>query len=121
MFIRFPSLEIVPVAVPSALQGLPRELERIGELALSDVAKDAVLFYQQEIVAEGSVDTGYFLNTVRVRRAAMHERDIASDAYYSGVVKRKGSGETVGPRFAERAIAKLGPSVESAFSRQLMR
>lgn len=121
MFIRFPSLQILPVAVPSALQGLPREMERVSELALSDIANDAIKFYQQEIVSEGSVDTGYFLNTVRVRRAAMHERDIASDAFYSGVVRRKGSGEVIGPRFAERTIARLGPSVESAFSRQLMR
>jgi hypothetical protein len=121
MFINFPTLEIVRVTVPSALQGFAGQIERIGELALTEIANDAVGFYQQEIVREGSVDTGYFLNTVRVRRAAMHERDIASDAFYSGVVRRKGSGERIGPRFAERTIARLGPSVESAFSRQLMR
>jgi len=121
MFINFPSLEIVRVPVPSALQGFAGQIERIGELALTDVANDAVGLYQQEIVIEGSVDKGHFLNTTRVRRASWHERVIASDAFYSGVVRRKGSGEIIGPMFAERTIARLGPSVESAFSRQLMR
>lgn len=122
MYIRLPALEIAhSVELPSAIRSLSEDVGRVGERAITDIATDLVDFYQQEIVREGSIDTSHFLNTVRIRRQAWHERDVGSDATYAGVVKRKGTGEIIGPSIAGHAINRLGPSIESAFARQLMR
>ena len=127
MFIRFPSLEIAAMPAPGSLRNLAQEIGQIGELALTDIGDDFVSLYQQEIAAVGAVDSGDFMNTVKVRRQAWHQRDIASGVAYSGVVeegwtKRARGQESYPGRFpAKRAIARMGPIIQSAFNNQLMR
>lgn len=120
--LEFPILDIAGVVeIPHPLRELEEFIATQSELALIDIADDLVNLYQQEIVAAGSVDTGFFLNTVRVRRANAGERDVASDAFYSGVVRAKGSGgEVIGPAIAERAASEMGRSIENAFNRYLV-
>jgi hypothetical protein len=121
MFIS-PFIEIaVPVQIPSALGSLEQDIESRAELALSEIAEDAIRLYQQGIATEGSVDSGFFLNTVGVRRASWHERDIGSRAPYSGVVRRKGTTQIIGPQFAEQVVSELGPFIQDAFAVQLAR
>lgn len=120
-YIPFPSIQLSVVEMPGALLSLPQEIDRAGELALTDIAGDTIRLYQQAIATEGSVDTGHFLNTVGVKRATWHERDIRSDAFYSGVVRRKGTTQIIGPQFAEKVVSELGPFVQDAFANQLAR
>lgn len=116
-----PIFEIPEIPIPSVFQSIEGDIGAIAELALTDIAEDTIRLYQQSIVREGSVDTGHFLNTVRVQRQAWHERDIASDAFYSGVVRRKHTGEVIGPMFVEETIDQLGPLVQDAFEKQMSR
>lgn len=116
-----PILQSYEVGLSGTFREIESEIGSISELALIDIAEDAIRLYEQEIVSEGSVDTGYFLNTMGVRRAAWHERDVGSLATYAGVVRRKGTRENVGLMFPENVINELGPSIEDAFTKQLNR
>lgn len=116
-----------PVLIPAGIRTLAPDVQDYSEDALQEIAEGLVGLYKQEIIAVGAVDTRFFLDTVGIRFASRGERQVASDAFYSGIVEHgwiwraRGQDSYPGRFPAGRAIAQLEPVIEDAFTRQLYR
>lgn len=117
-----------PVSISDALRRLGPDVDDMAEEALKEIAEGTVALYQGQIMAVKAIDTGYFINTVHVRSATSRfEREIASEAPYSGIVEHgwiyRGKGQESYPgRFpAARTIPQLAPIIGDAFAHQLGR
>lgn len=116
-----------PVLIPDGIRTLAPDIQDYSEDALEDIAEGLVGLYQAEIQAVNAIDTRFFIDTVRIRFATRGERHVASDAPYSGIVEHgwinRGRGQESYPgRFpAAKAVSRLEPVIEDAFTRQLFR
>jgi hypothetical protein len=122
-------LEVLyPPTYGEGLKSLGFDLAQAMEKALDILGGQMVRLYKEEITAVDAIDTRFFLDTVAVQEPHRpHERIVKSAAAYSGVVEqgwvyRARGQESYPGRFpAARAIGRIEPEIEDAFSQVLAR
>lgn len=119
---------LYPPTYGAGLDDLGYDLSNVSEDALDIIGGRLVRLYKEEITAVDAIATRFFNDTVAVQEPhRLNERTVKSAASYGGIVEigwvyRARGQESYPGRFpAARAIERIEPEIEDAFSQVMAR
>jgi hypothetical protein len=125
----WPIIEILAAHVPDALRHIGGDVDSVFDPALDEIAEGIIKVYQYQILAVGAIDTGWFINHVRLLAKGHRYRVVGAgpEVPYAGVVEHgwieraKGQLSYPGRWPAARTIGMLEPIIGDAFAHQMWR